>query len=122
SALAPEGTYFAVTLRPKNPIEAASFDRWRMLAESLDLPCRFDIGSPRAEGGYGCDFKDALAAADAVLTTSVAEGFGMVFLEAWLAGKPLIGRDLPEITREFKAAGMRFRSLWSELRAAACLE
>ena len=122
SALAPEGTYFAVTLRPKNPIEAASFDRWRMLAESLDLPCRFDIGSPREEGGYGCDFKDALAAADAVLTTSVAEGFGMVFLEAWLAGKPLIGRDLPEITAEFKAAGMRFHSLWSEFRPAACLE
>jgi FMN phosphatase YigB (HAD superfamily) len=122
SALAPEGTYFAVTLRPKNPVEAASFDRWRLLAESLDLPCRFDIGSPREEGGYGCDFKDALAAADAVLTTSVAEGFGLVFLEAWLAGKPLIGRDLPEITREFKAAGMRFRSLWTEFRAAACLE
>jgi FMN phosphatase YigB (HAD superfamily) len=122
SALAPEGTYFAVTLRPKNPVEAASFDRWRRLAESLGLPCRFDIGSPREEGGYGCDFKDALAAADAVLTTSVAEGFGMVFLEAWLAGKPLIGRDLPEITREFKAAGMRFRSLWTEFRAAACLE
>lgn len=111
SALAPEGTYFAVTLRPKNPVEAASFDRWRLLAESLGLPCRFDIGSPREEGGYGCDFKDALAAADAVLTTSVAEGFGMVFLEAWLAGKPLIGRDLPEITREFKAAGMRFDGL-----------
>ncbi|QDV73592.1 HAD family hydrolase [Botrimarina mediterranea] len=122
SALAPEGTYFAVTLRPKNPVEAASFDRWRLLAESLDLPCRFDIGSPREEGGYGCDFKDALAAADAILTTSVAEGFGMVFLEAWLAGKPLIGRDLPEITSEFKAAGMRFRSLWAELRAAACLD
>src|SRR5690606_30547260 len=45
SALAPEGTYFAVTLRPKNPVEAASFDRWRLLAESLGLPCRFDIGS-----------------------------------------------------------------------------
>lgn len=122
SALAPEGTYFAVTLRPKNPVEAASFDRWRLVAESLGLPCRFDTGSPREQGGYGCDFKETLAAADAVLTTSVAEGFGMVFLEAWLAGKPLVGRDLPEITREFKAAGMTFRSLWSELRAAANLE
>jgi phosphoglycolate phosphatase-like HAD superfamily hydrolase len=122
SALAPEGTYFAVTLRPMNPNEAVSFDRWRFLAETLGLPCRFDTGSPKEQGGYGCDFKDTLAAADAILTTSVAEGFGMVFLEAWLAGKPLIGRDLPEITREFKEAGMRFRSLWAELRAAACLE
>lgn len=110
SALAQDGTYFAVTLRPKNPVEAASFDRWAWLAEDLDLPCRFDTG-----GAYECDFKDTLAAADAILTTSVAEGFGMVFLEAWLAGKPLIGRDLPEITREFKAVGMTFDGMWDAL-------
>lgn len=122
SALAPEGTWFAITLRPKNPVEAASFDRWRRLAEELGLPCRFNTGGPKEEGGYGCDFKATLAAADAILTTSVAEGFGMVFLEAWLAGKPLVGRDLPEITREFKAVGMEFRSLWAELRAAANLD
>lgn len=122
AALAPEETYFAVTLRPKNPAEAESFDRWRRLAESLDLPCLFDTGSPREEGGYGCDFQETLAAADAILTTSIAEGFGMVFLEAWLAGKPLIGRDLPEITREFKAAGMRFDGMWDELRAPANLD
>lgn len=122
SALAPEETFFAVTLQPKNPIEAASFDRWRRLAEELDLPCRFDTGGSTEEGGYGCDFKDTLAAADAILTTSVAEGFGMVFLEAWLAGKPLIGRDLPEITREFRAAGMTFEGMWAELRAAANLD
>ena len=115
SALAPEGTCFAVTLRPKNPVEAASFDRWRRVAEDCKLPCRFDTGGPKEQGGYGCDFKDTLAAADAILTTSVAEGFGMVFLEAWLAGKPLIGRDLPEITREFKAAGMTFGGLYDSL-------
>lgn len=122
AAFAPEETYFAVTLRPKNPTEAESFDRWRRLAESLNLPCLFDTGSPREEGGHGCDFQETLAAADAILTTSIAEGFGMVFLEAWLAGKPLIGRDLPEITREFKAAGMRFDGMWDELRAPANLD
>lgn len=122
SALASEATFFAVTLRPKNPVEAASFDRWRRLAEELNLPCRFDTGGSKEDGGYGCDFKDTLAAADAILTTSVAEGFGMVFLEAWLADKPLIGRDLPEITREFKAAGMKFDGMWAELRAAANLD
>ncbi|MEO1496027.1 MAG: HAD family hydrolase [Planctomycetota bacterium] len=122
AAMAPEGTYFAVTLRPKNPVEAASFDRWRDLAERLELPCRFDTGGPVSDGGYEIGFQDALAAADAILTTSVAEGFGMVFLEAWLAGKPLIGRDLPEITREFKAAGMTFSGLWTELRAPEHLD
>ena len=115
AALAPEGTYFALTLAPKNPVEAVSFNRWRQLAEELELPCLFNSGGPKEEDGYGCDFKETLAAADAILTTSVAEGFGMVFLEAWLAGKPLIGRDLPEITREFKAAGLSFNGLWEEL-------
>ena len=43
----------------------------------------------------GLEFFENLAAADAVATTSLAEGFGMVFLEAWLAGRPLVGRDLP---------------------------
>lgn len=122
AALAPAGTHFAVTLRPKNPVEALSFDRWRSVAEECGLPCFFDTGSPVETGGYGCDFHDTLAAADAVLTTSVAEGFGMVFLEAWLAGKPLVGRDLPEITREFKAAGMRFDAMWEELRASTHLD
>lgn len=122
SALAPEGMCFAVTLAPKNPVELASFDRWRRLAESLGLPCRFDTGGSPEHGGYGCDFRDTLAAADAILTTSMAEGFGMVFLEAWLAGKPLVGRDLPEITREFKAVGMKFDGMWEELRAAGNVE
>ncbi len=118
SVVAPAGTYFAVTLRPKNPVEALSFDRWKRVAETLGLPCLFDTGGSKEEGGYGCDFKATLAAADAVLTTSVAEGFGMVFLEAWLAGKPLVGRDLPEITREFKRAGMNFGPMYHGYRTA----
>jgi hypothetical protein len=46
-----------------------------------------------------------------MLTTSVAEGFGLVFLESWLAGKSLVGRDLPEITADFRAAGLRLNDL-----------
>ena len=40
----------------------------------------------------------------------------MVFLESWLAGRPLVGRDLPEITADFKTEGMRFDTLAPELR------
>ncbi|MEN0111228.1 MAG: HAD family hydrolase, partial [Planctomycetota bacterium] len=116
AALAPENTHFAVTLAPKNPIERGSFDRWRRLAEDLELPCRFDTGGPRSSGGYDCVFTDMVAAADALVTTSIAEGFGMVFMEAWLAGRPLIGRDLPEITREFRDAGLSFDGLVESVR------
>ena len=35
----------------------------------------------------------------------------MVFLEAWLAGKQLVGRALPGIVEEFEQAGLRFDGL-----------
>lgn len=100
-------TMLAVTMPPKNPLERKSFDRWQSLAAKLDLPCRF--------GTHQTPFGVALAASDALLTTSVAEGFGMVFLEAWLAGRPLIGRRLPEITADFTARGVVLDHLYDAL-------
>ena len=38
------------------------------------------------------DFAALLASAHALVTTSVAEGFGLAFLEPWLMGRPLAGR------------------------------
>ena len=101
---------FAITLAPKNPRELESFQRWKQLAVELELPCRFDTG-----GSYQVDFLDLLASSDAILTTSIAEGFGMVFMEAWLIGKPLVGRDLPDITTDFKQSGLNLNSLYPEL-------
>jgi hypothetical protein len=103
-----------VTLKPQNPAEQTSFRRWQRLAEQLDLPCRF--GSP-ANGQMS--YKQVLSACDLLLTTSVAEGFGMVFLECWLAGKQLLGRDLPEITTDFRQAGIRLEPLTPELAIPA---
>ncbi len=99
-----------VTLAPQNPIERPAYEHWRALADELQLPVTFGIGET---GGLG--FLENLAAADTLLTTSVAEGFGMVFLESWLAGRPLVGRDLPEITQDFTAAGIHLDGLASRL-------
>lgn len=101
---------FAITLAPKNLNELQSFQRWKQLAIELNLPCRFDTG-----GSYQVDFLNLLASSDAILTTSIAEGFGMAFMEAWLIGKPLVGRDLPDITVDFKQAGLNLDSLYPEL-------
>lgn len=111
SALAPEGTIVGITLAPLNPVEVPIYSGWKDLAAELKLPFRFEVG----EVGR-LSFAENLAAADAILSTSLAEGFGMVFLEAWLAGRPLVGRDLPEITADFVRAGLRFDWLRSELR------
>lgn len=98
---------YGITLPPQNPAESRSYRAWQALSDELDIACRFDIGAKES----GVDFLEILSAADAALTTSVAEGFGMVFLETWLAGNNLCGRDLPEITEDFKQDGLRFDGL-----------
>jgi glycosyltransferase involved in cell wall biosynthesis len=110
AALSPADTWHAITLAPQNPLEMPSFERWQALADELELRALFDTC-----GGGPSQFLDALAAADLLITTSVAEGFGMVYLEAWMAGKPLIGRDLPAITHEFKSAGLQLDALYQTL-------
>lgn len=90
SALAPPDTVFGLTLPPLNPAEVPIYESWKELAAELDLPCRFGVGTPGA-----LTFAENLAAADLILTTSLAEGFGMVFLESWLAGRPLLGAICP---------------------------
>ncbi len=111
SALAGKEACYAVTLAPENPAELASFDRWHGLADELGLEARFDVCGRR-----GLPFYDVIAATDSIITTSVAEGFGMVYLEAWLAGKSLVGRNLPEITCDFTQNGVEYPGLHDELR------
>jgi hypothetical protein len=103
-----------VTITPQNPVERASFRRWQQLAEQLNLPCRF--GTP---AGGQVSYEQVLAACDLLLTTSVAEGFGMVFLECWLARRQLLGRDLPEITTDFRQAGICLEPLAPQLAIPA---
>ena len=110
SALLGEQATFAITLEPQNPIEAASYVHWRKVAERLGLPCMFDVGTK-----FGLSFLENLAAADRLVTTSVAEGFGLVYLEAWLVGRTLIGRDLPEITKDFCDNGLNLQQLGPSL-------
>jgi glycosyltransferase involved in cell wall biosynthesis len=51
-------------------------------------------------------------AAHAILTTATQEGFGYAFLEGWLCGKLVVGRDIPDVTADFKAAGMNLDHLY----------
>jgi len=106
SALSRGAAWMATTLAPLNPAEQPRYQAWKRLARRLDLPCTFEVGRPG-----GLSFPENLAAADRIITTSLVEGFGMVFLESWLTGRPLVGRDLPEITSDFKDAGIAFPRL-----------
>jgi hypothetical protein len=106
AAFAPVDVAYGITLRPETPAEARSYDAWKRIAEELRLNVAFDVGTLP-----GIDFATNVAAADALFTTSVAEGFGMAFLETTLAQKPLLGRDLPDITADFREEGIAFPGL-----------
>ncbi len=110
SALAGAGTTFSVSLPTINPAELELYQSWKNLAANLDLPFIFETGVES-----GLSFVENLAASDLLLTTSVAEGFGLVFLEAWLAGRVLVGRDLPEVTADFREAGLSLCTLQERL-------
>jgi len=111
SVLAGPDTHIGVTLAPLNPAVQPYYQRWRTLVSELQLPVHFEIG-----GQSGLPFEVNSAAADLILTTSVTEGFGMAFLESWLAERVLVGRDLPEITGDFAAAGVQLRYVSPQLR------
>ena len=80
------------------------------LANELNLPVRFGIGE---ENNW--EFDAIVNSADAILTTSIAEGFGLAYLEPWLFAKPIIGRNLPPITEDFKRSGLELTGLYNSL-------
>lgn len=101
---------FVNTLGATNPAYEPRYRRWKAYGESERLPVRFGV----AEDGV-FPFEGLVAAADAIITTSVAEGFGLGFLEPWTFDKALIGRDIPEITRDFTANGIALDGLYRRI-------
>ena len=74
----------------------------------MDAPIRF-------EASDRVDFERLMQGADRMITTSIKEGFGMMYLEPWLAHRPVVGRSLPDVVQDFKDAGMRFDALYDRL-------
>ncbi len=110
SLLAEASVWIGVTLAPLNPAEKGQYERWKQWTAQHHVRCVWETG----EAG-GLSLAQNLAAADALLTTSITEGFGMVFLESWLVGRPLVGRNLPEITEDFERLGLRLPGMWGRL-------
>lgn len=105
------GQALATTLGPTNQNFETTYARWQSLSAELSLPLHFGIGE-RSKWSFTC----IMSSASAILNTSIAEGFGLAFLEPWLFGKPIMGRDLPAITKDFKASGIQLDGLYSSLR------
>ncbi len=114
AAWAAPGEQILLTVAPLEGPDVARHAEWREFAEELGLPVVFE-----AQKTFGRSTVDFLMSADVCLTTSVAEGFGMAFLEPWLAGSSLAGRDLPSVTGDFRQAGVTLDSLYDRLEVEA---
>ena len=104
------GEKIVLTAAPSPGRDRERMNEWKVFAEELHLPVVFD-----AQSLLNCSTVDFLRGAELCLTTSVAEGFGMAFLEPWLAGRGLCGRDLAGVTQDFREAGLNLEALYPRL-------
>lgn len=111
AALAPSGQGMGCTLAPDNPAAKPRYNRWLARARQWSLPVEFELGARS-----NVSFQELAAAADQWISTSVAEGFGLAFLEPWTFGRPVVGRNLPSVTSDFTALGMDFSHLYDQLK------
>ena len=58
---------------------------------------------------------ELLAASEAVMLTSLQEGFGLPFIEAAVADRPLIARKLPGVAPDLARLGFRFPQSYDEI-------
>lgn len=107
-------TRFAVTLAPKSLADRGAYEYWTRYAREQKLPVDFEVGVDS-----NLAFEDRLAQAWVAVTTSIAEGFGLTFLEPWLLNRPVVGRKLPEITDDLEANGVDLSGLYAEWRLPA---
>lgn len=116
AGLAPTGTSFALSLPPDNPQWRPVYNQWSDAVEQFHLPVELGVvGRKPPHPGLEHTYASWLAHCSHLITTSVAEGFGLSFLEPLGLGKPLLGRDLPEITVDFKDDGWTLGDLYERL-------
>jgi glycosyltransferase involved in cell wall biosynthesis len=103
-----EKASWVVTQPPKNPSEVVHYMEWKDFCMAQNIPIVF-------EAGQIVGFEELISASDWCVTTSIREGFGMVFLEPWLLGTPVAGRDLKNTTGDLKESGIQFPLLYDAL-------
>ena len=100
--------HWVVTQPPRNPVEVRPYLEWKKFCDQKNIPVFFEAGNL-------VDFESLMLSSDFCFTTSMKEGFGMVYMEPWLFNVPVIGRDLSNITPDLREAGIEFSLLYSSI-------
>ncbi len=109
SILHPE-KHFANSLGPTNPNFRKNFDSWKAFAKRGNLNLSYALAET-----CKTSFPQMVRHSRGIVTTSVAEGFGLGFLEPWTFGKGLCGRNIQEITSDFAKLGIELGPLYERL-------
>ncbi len=97
--------------------EAVRADRFADAARAGTWRTRFGV----LADGRGPSVRSLMAAADALVMTSVQEGFGFPYLEGAALGKRLLARRLPQIQPDLDALGVVVPGLYDEVMIPAGL-
>lgn len=99
---------FIVTLPPLNPIEIEPYNKWVAFCKENNINLTF-------EAGHKLEFEWVMKGADVCFTTSIMEGFGMVFVEPWLWGTPVAGREIAAVLPDLKTLGIEYPLIYDKL-------
>ena len=102
--------HFANSLGPTNPAFGKIFEKWISFTRTQNLPISFAIGEK-----VNVSFQEMMNHAEGIISTSIAEGFGLGFLEPWMYEKFLCGRNIPEITQDFSNLGINLEYLYNRI-------
>jgi len=83
------------------------------VSDLVGLHREYDPDDPSRIIKYGV--ADMYSIARMTVSTSILEGFGFVFIEPWLAGQCIIGRNIHSVTIDFAKAGISLDHLYSTL-------
>jgi glycosyltransferase involved in cell wall biosynthesis len=117
--------HLLVSIRPDSGDDAQYADQLVEFARNNGLPVTIgiedlvsierevDTADPDKIIMYGVG--DLYMASEIVITTSILEGFGFVYIEPWILDRLVIGRSIPLITPDFQASGMKLGYLYNAL-------
>lgn len=100
--------HWVVTLPPQNPVEVEVYKKWVDFCHGQKISIIF-------EAGLKTGFETVMKGADVCFTTSIMEGFGMVFVEPWLWGTPVAGREISAVLPDLTQLGIQFPFIYKKM-------
>jgi len=112
-AMAPEPCQVLVTLEGESVRERPYSDAVVELAAAAGS--FFTAGFGRDLVGTAFSLSDLYRASQCCVTTSLLEGFGFAFLDGPMQGCPIFGRNLPDVTEDFRVTGLPLEAFYPTL-------